>query len=143
MRPYAPVVDDDPAFEARAKATYLAVLRPGRDYVLPLRWVDVIGHIDGRDLLAEVRAARANLNRDMSAPAAAQAAAVRVWLTPVARERHNKLARARYNRKKEKGRLQAIEWKAERERIKAAQRTPKQQKRHEEYLAQKARRSGS
>lgn len=129
-------IDDRTERECVARGK-VAILNQG---IIPLRWVDVMPPVVARDLLAEVRAARANLNRDMSAPAAMQAAAVKVWLTPEAQERHNELARARYNRKREKERLQAIEWKAERERIKAAQRTPKQQKQHDDYIARKAKR---
>ena len=140
---YSTVIDKDPAFEARARRLYLSHMLIGERWQpLPQKWVSFFP-VAGRDLLAEVRAARANLNRDMSAPAAVQAAAVKVWLTPAAQERHNELARARYNRKQEKERIQAIEWKAERERIKAAQRTPEQQKRHDSYEALKAKRSGN
>lgn len=72
-------IDDRTERECVARGK-VAILNQG---IIPLRWVDVMPLIVARDLLAEVRAARANHQRDMSGAAAAQTAAVSRWaLTP-------------------------------------------------------------
>lgn len=137
---YSTVIDADPAFEARAKATYMAVLRTGHDYVLPLRWVDVIGHLAGPSLTEAGRAER-RLG-EWCARNLWQDAGMEYKTTPETRQAVRERVKVHIERTRQAD-GDPVKRRALREAEKAALRTPKQREAHEEYLAQKARRSGS
>ena len=94
------------------------------------RWVDVMPQV-----VADPWAGR--IHRQASKPTL-DPPKVTYVMSESERLRHRINNRAAWERKRAKLRETAAERRAENERIKAAQRTPEQKKRHDDYIARKA-----